>query len=140
MVVRVNKYYIIDAMFRRFNKWVTSRFCAMAIKFCPRCRSMMVLAKEGGKTIWKCPKCGYVEEANASGAKLVEKTTLNRRDDKPIVLTKSGEEALPKVRKVCPRCGNEEAYFWVQQTRAADEPPTRFYKCTRCGYVWREYE
>ncbi|MEM4865380.1 MAG: hypothetical protein QXY09_02690 [Acidilobaceae archaeon] len=25
------------------------------------------------------------------------------------------------------------------QTRAADEPPTRFYRCTKCGYTWREY-
>ncbi|GAB6946277.1 transcription factor S [Vulcanisaeta sp. JCM 16161] len=112
----------------------------MAIKFCPRCKSIMVLTKKDGRTVWRCPKCGYEEEANTSNAKLVERTTLARRDDKPIVLTKSGEEALPKVRKTCPRCGYEEAYFWVQQTRAADEPPTRFYKCVRCGYVWREYE
>jgi len=25
------------------------------------------------------------------------------------------------------------------QTRAADEPPTRFYRCTKCGHTWREY-
>jgi DNA-directed RNA polymerase subunit M len=112
----------------------------MAIKFCPRCKSVMVLTKEGGKAVWKCPKCGYEEEVSVSSAKLVEKTTLTRKDDKPIVLTKSGEETLPKVKKTCPKCGYEEAYFWVQQTRAADEPPTRFYKCARCGYVWREYE
>ena len=112
----------------------------MTIKFCPRCKSVMVLTKKDGKTIWRCPKCGYEEEANAVSAKLVERTTVAKRDDKPIVLTKSGDEVLPKVKKVCPRCGYEEAYFWVQQTRAADEPPTRFYKCVRCGYVWREYE
>lgn len=112
----------------------------MAIKFCPRCKSVMVLTKKDGKAVWRCPKCGYEEEAGTGNAKLVERTMVAKRDDKPIVLTKSSEEALPKVRKTCPRCGYEEAYFWVQQTRAADEPPTRFYKCVRCGYVWREYE
>ncbi len=100
----------------------------------------MVLTKEGGRAVWRCPKCGYTEEVDSANAKLVEKTTLSKKDDKPIVLAKAGEEALPKVRKTCPKCGNDEAYFWVQQTRAADEPPTRFYKCTKCGYVWREYE
>ncbi|MCD6114052.1 MAG: transcription factor S, partial [Thermoprotei archaeon] len=40
----------------------------------------------------------------------------------------------------CPKCGNREAYVWMMQTRAADEPPTRFYRCTKCGYTWREYE
>jgi len=46
---------------------------------------------------------------------------------------------IPKTYE-CPKCGHNEAYYWFMQTRAADEPPTRFYKCTRCGYVWREYE
>ncbi|WP_143701292.1 transcription factor S [Vulcanisaeta thermophila] len=110
----------------------------MALKFCPKCHSIMTLTKVNGRSIWKCPKCGYEEEVNPT-SRLVERT-VTKRDDKPIVLTKTGDEALPKVKARCPKCGYEEAYFWVQQTRAADEPPTRFYKCVRCGYVWREYE
>jgi DNA-directed RNA polymerase subunit M len=31
------------------------------------------------------------------------------------------------------------AYFWTQQTRGADEPETRFFKCTKCSHTWREY-
>ncbi|MEM0290915.1 MAG: transcription factor S, partial [Thermoplasmata archaeon] len=31
------------------------------------------------------------------------------------------------------------AYWMLKQTRAADEPETRFYICTKCGYRWREY-
>ncbi|MBI2112883.1 transcription factor S, partial [Candidatus Woesearchaeota archaeon] len=26
-----------------------------------------------------------------------------------------------------------------QQTRGADEPETRFFRCTKCNYTWREY-
>ncbi len=44
-----------------------------------------------------------------------------------------------KTRVKCPKCGNMEAYVWIEQTRAADEPPTKIYKCTKCGYMWREY-
>jgi DNA-directed RNA polymerase, subunit M/Transcription elongation factor TFIIS len=48
---------------------------------------------------------------------------------------------LPVSKEVtCPKCGNHEAYYWMIQTRAADEPPTRFYKCVKCGHTWREYE
>lgn len=99
----------------------------------------MRLVREGGKSYWKCPKCGYVEEVTTK-ASMVERTVIEHKpDEKPIVVSKISE-TLPKVKVTCPRCGNNEAYFWVQQTRAADEPPTRFYRCTRCGYTWREYE
>jgi DNA-directed RNA polymerase subunit M len=39
----------------------------------------------------------------------------------------------------CSKCGAKKALSWMQQTRASDEPPTRFYKCVSCGYTWREY-
>ncbi|MEM2262418.1 MAG: zinc ribbon domain-containing protein, partial [Ignisphaera sp.] len=39
----------------------------------------------------------------------------------------------------CPKCEYNEIYAWQIQTRAADEPPTTFYKCAKCGYTWREY-
>ena len=46
---------------------------------------------------------------------------------------------LPKTRIICPECGNTEAYFTLMQTRSADEPETRMYRCTKCNYAWREY-
>ncbi|MEM0142231.1 MAG: zinc ribbon domain-containing protein [Candidatus Rehaiarchaeum fermentans] len=39
----------------------------------------------------------------------------------------------------CPKCGQKKIVSWMEQTRSADEPPTRFYKCANCGYTWREY-
>lgn len=101
----------------------------------------MVPKKVNGKTVYKCPKCGYEEEATESiQLKSVirhsarEKTLVLDDDvDKP-----EGAQIIKGV--VCPTCGNNEAYFWILQTRAADEPATRFYKCTKCGKVWREYE
>lgn len=42
----------------------------------------------------------------------------------------------------CEKCGTTEAYFRMQQTRSADEPSTRFYRCTnqKCCHNWREIE
>ena len=39
----------------------------------------------------------------------------------------------------CPKCGKRKVISWMEQTRASDEPPTRFYKCTYCNHTWREY-
>ncbi|MDP6459515.1 MAG: transcription factor S, partial [Candidatus Hydrothermarchaeota archaeon] len=29
--------------------------------------------------------------------------------------------------------------WWLLQTRKADESETRFYRCTKCKFTWREY-
>ena len=97
--------------------------------FCPKCGSILV--NKGGKLV--CSSCGY----EAKGGKIKEK---QKKTTKKIVkVAKENPEVHPKTKAKCPKCGNNEAYYWVVQTRAADEPPTRFYKCTKCGYVWREY-
>lgn len=51
----------------------------------------------------------------------------------------SDEETLPTTQEDCEKCGNKEAYFWLQQTRAGDEPETKFLKCTKCKHTWRDY-
>ena len=48
------------------------------------------------------------------------------------------EKSLPETEAECPQCGNDKAYYWLVQTRAADEPETRFFRCTKCKKVWRE--
>src|SRR5438309_1584341 len=48
-------------------------------------------------------------------------------------------ETLPKTRVECPKCGHYEAFWVMRQTRAADEPTTRIYRCVKCQHTWREY-
>ena len=36
------------------------------------------------------------------------------------------------------KCGGKEAYYWLIQTRSADEPPTQFFKCVKCKHTWRD--
>jgi len=119
---------------RVYNVDATLGFVSM--KFCPNCRALLVVARVNGRVLLRCSKCGYEEDAGS--VRLVDKT-VSRKNNSPI-LVKETKEGLPRIRARCSRCGNEEAYFWTQQTRAADEPPTRFYRCTNCGYTWREYE
>ena len=48
-------------------------------------------------------------------------------------------DTLPKTKAKCERCGHNEAYWVIRQTRAADEPETRIYRCVKCSHSWREY-
>ncbi len=104
------------------------------MKFCPKCGSMMF--PKGDELV--CRKCGYKEskfdkeEYTISG-----KIKKEERDELAIV---KDVELLPKTKVECPKCGHNEAYYWTQQTRAADEPETRFFRCTKCKYTWREYQ
>ena len=45
----------------------------------------------------------------------------------------------PTVKIDCEKCGHGEAVAWMFQTRSADEPTTRFYRCQKCKYTWRDY-
>lgn len=110
------------------------------MKFCPKCHSMMVPRKINGRSVYKCIKCGYEEEAKSS--EVITTKIKHKETEKMLVLEQADiPTGAQKVKGVvCPSCKNDEAYFWILQTRSADEPATRFYKCTKCGKVWREYE
>ena len=44
---------------------------------------------------------------------------------------------IPTIKIECEKCGNDEAVWWMLQTRSADEPTTQFYRCSKCRYTWR---
>jgi len=101
--------------------------------FCPKCGSILRLKKQGSKKMLAC-LCGYVDKSkeNMIIKERTEKVNIN-------VVEESDEENLPTTKTVCPKCKNKEAYFWSHQTRGADEPETKFLKCTKCKHVWRDY-
>ena len=102
--------------------------------FCPKCGSILRPNKENGKTIMVC-SCGY-KSKEAGSLKIKEQV---KRDDVKIGVVDKEPELMPKIEQECPKCGNKEAFYWTIQTRAADEAPTRFFKCTKCKKTWREY-
>lgn len=111
------------------------------MEFCPKCGSLMLPKREGRNAALMCPKCGYTKQGGPS-YRHTQVVTRKKERERLVVVDESATRAgLPIAKGVkCPKCGNEEAYYEVLQTRRADEPPTRIYKCIKCGYVWREYE
>ncbi len=104
------------------------------VKFCPKCNNIML--PNGDSLV--CTVCGYCESMSEKGGNYELKEKIESKKEEIVVI--ENVETLPTTRIECPECGNMEAYWWLQQTRCADEPETRFYKCTKCNHTWREYD
>ena len=101
--------------------------------FCPKCGSILLPKKDGKKTIMAC-RCGFKQKEAAPLLKEnIEKTK------KVEVVDKERMESLPLTDATCPECGHKKAHYWTMQTRAGDEPETRFLRCEKCKHTWREY-
>lgn len=103
--------------------------------FCPKCGSILIPKKEKDKKKLVC-SCGYVSEESE---KLRIKEIVHKEKDVDVVDDNDHLNTLPKTEAECPKCKNKEAYYWLVQTRAGDEPQTKFLKCTKCKHTWRDY-
>jgi len=109
------------------------------MEFCDKCGSVLEPQKKGTKIILVCRKCGKKKSTIKKGDYKMSIST-GKKPEKIIVVEKTKNfEALPTTKVECPKCNNKKAYWWMQQTRASDEPPTRFYRCVKCKHTWREY-
>lgn len=119
------------------------------MQFCDDCGSLMHAAgdgtggdppADGSGAVMVCSSCGARESQDEGRAADFVSTEEQRFDD---VIESSEEASLegkPTTQDVtCDACGNGEAWYTLKQTASADEPPTRFFKCTDCGRRWRGY-
>ncbi|MEM2875274.1 MAG: transcription factor S, partial [Candidatus Hadarchaeales archaeon] len=97
------------------------------MQFCPKCGSLMLPKKEGERSVLVCSSCGHSEEKKDLESYRVVKR--ERTEDDVLIIDEVEKPPLPTTRARCPSCGHDTAYWWMRQTRAADEPSTRFYKC-----------
>lgn len=109
------------------------------MEFCEKCGDLMIPQKKGKNTYLVCRKCERRKLAKKREYNLVVSSKAEKKGV-VVVEKKHRVEVLPTTMAQCPKCEFNQAYWWMQQTRAADEPPTRFFKCARCNHVWRAYE
>ncbi|MDI6882413.1 MAG: transcription factor S [Methanothermobacter sp.] len=104
------------------------------MEFCPKCGAIMFPDKKK----FKC-KCGYEKKITKE---LSDKYKVSEKIEskESVIFTGEDVKTLPTTKTECPKCGNKEAFWWMQQTRRADEAETRFLRCTKCKYTWREYD
>lgn len=103
--------------------------------FCPKCGSILRPKDKAGKRVLYC-HCGFTKSPEEGDMSAELKEIVNTGKKVEVV---ENIETNPKIKITCEKCKNKVAYFWTQQTRGADEPETRFFKCTKCRHTWREY-
>ncbi len=100
------------------------------VDFCKKCGAILLSADKEAK----CPSCGHINKIENA-----EQVISQKIDKKELEIKEAIKETHSVVEMECPKCKNNRAYFWSKQTRASDEPETQFFKCTKCGYQWRNY-
>jgi DNA-directed RNA polymerase subunit M len=93
----------------------------------------MMMPKDG---MMVCRKCGH-KIPKAAGESMLSKT---KQLDRVVPVLEQESSGLPTTNSRCPECGNNIAYWWLRQLRSADESEVRFFRCTKCGRTWREYD
>ena len=107
------------------------------MEFCPNCETR--LKKDANNSSLVCPKCQYAKQKSNKTKKERSQepdTGLLVMEENDIKESK-GLESTIKID--CEKCHNKEGVSWAFQTRSADEPETKFYRCTKCNYTWRDY-
>lgn len=102
--------------------------------FCPKCGSILMPKKDGSKKVLAC-SCGF-KSKDTDQATIKEEKIEKTKD---VEVIDRNIETLPLMDADCPECGNKKAYFWLVQTRASDEPETKFLRCQKCRHTWRDY-
>jgi len=113
------------------------------MQFCPNCgmwlKIKLVKTDKDSFMALTCDKCGYFSKSVKD-----EDVRMEEESESSAPIKVVGDEAnqirtMPTTALECPRCHNNEAEWWFVQTRSGDEPPTQFYRCTKCSYTWRQY-
>ncbi|HEV8405937.1 MAG TPA: transcription factor S [Nitrososphaera sp.] len=108
------------------------------MRFCPKCETRLRPAP--GEEKVECPKCGF-EAKKDQQEKTPTKQDSKRTSSEVSLKVMEGEtiDALPTTSMECPHCKNGTAFWWMLQTRSADEATTQFFRCTKCSHTWRNY-
>ena len=101
------------------------------MQFCPKCGALLIQKKKN----FACPKCNYKSKEKIK----IISTEKIAKDTKINVLNEKDSSVWPIVTETCPKCGHNKAYYFSAQTRSGDEAETRFFRCVKCEYSWREY-
>jgi DNA-directed RNA polymerase subunit M len=97
----------------------------------------MAPKEEKGKKYLAC-SCGYNNKKAPAQAKEIMKEVIKKPQKDDLAVVSEDDTHLPLTDEVCPKCKHGKAFWWSKQTRASDEPETRFLRCEKCKHTWRD--
>lgn len=103
--------------------------------FCPKCGAIMMPKKVDSKVVLVC-SCGHKDSGKVES--LLKEAKKKGENEDVFVIEKNYTSDI-LVDAECSKCHHKKAYFWTIQTRASDEPETKFFKCEKCSHTWRDY-
>jgi DNA-directed RNA polymerase subunit M len=101
------------------------------MEFCPKCGAVLIQKRKNDG----CIRCNY---SSKSRVKIKTSEKFDEKREVAVIRDKD-VEIYPIIQTECKKCGHDKVYFWTMQTRATDEAETKFFKCTKCEFTWREY-
>ena len=121
-------------MFHQTCQHVTFSMEDTSMKFCPKCNSFCESDLTNKQAV--CVRCGHIVELEPP-----KKITNNKVVDEKVVVVFEKLRRLvplPRTIRICPKCGNKEAYVTKGASRSEDDFEEEVYRCTECGHKWRE--
>lgn len=96
---------------------------------------------KSGKMQLVCTKCGWKTGTNQIEEKyIVKEKFIRTAKDQTIVIDSSdnSQEQYPTVDEPCRKCGHiGAAYFESQDSKGIEYEPALFYRCLKCGHIWK---
>ena len=92
-----------------------------------------------GRLACSNPSCGSQRELTGADVTTTRVHRTKKEHEMETLVLDELTQTMPKTRAECPKCGHGEAFWVMRQTRAADEPTTRIYRCVSCSNTWREF-
>ena len=107
------------------------------MEFCPKCGKLLRPKEVKDEVFLACNSCDYKKGSEKAEGYVTVETPPEEKTEG--IAINEGVQNLPTTTAECEKCHTDKAYFWLEQTRAADEAPTRFLQCVKCRHKWREY-
>ena len=105
------------------------------MEFFPDCGKMLI--PKNNKV--KC-SCGYTKSLNKNDIEEQYTAKGEEKHQEKVVVIDDSVVTMPTTKGLCYKCGNTKIAWWMLQTRSADEAPTIFYRCTKCGNTWKGHD
>ncbi len=106
----------------------------MTIKFCPKCKGILIPNKVCDKKLLVCDGCGFTKEVDILSLKSKEEIKSEKEKG-----TAVGEEknVFATYKHKCEKCGYDKCEFIDLGPQISDEDELILLKCGKCGHVER---